>query len=218
MRICIVEDDEKCLQATQKLLTRALKDADIVTATDATSALSEFNSAADSGRLFDALIIDLKIPAEARGPDGIRYDVTQKAASLFPNATVVLYTAYAKGSTTKLDKLTESGRVTLIEKTAAGHARTLVELLRNRHNERVEAELMGSVDRLLPIREVGHPSRARPRSPTAAPPRSLAIEYNSLVADIMRHYDVLSSGARQRIEQALGLTKEGGQFIMRDLG
>lgn len=217
MKVCIVEDDRASLKATRRLFEQAFENIEIVTATNKEDALRVLRDAAVSRKPFDVVVIDLKIPTkpDGSGPPEVRYSVIRAAVDRFPQATVVAYTAFAQEA--ELERLTETGRVSVIEKTTENQADILIQLVRTRvgkrdeaareaRAKRIEAALMARVELLAGNLGRGAPRARGPRMP------SLTLDYNALIADIQHVYHELSPQARRRIKQCLGLWKRGEDF------
>lgn len=134
MRIGVIEDDKEGLDAITDMLKQVFDNPRVSTAMNAKNALRMLEGAAQSGEPFAAIIIDLRIPATgSRGsPLQINHEVPIRAQELFPDAAIVIFTAYAKDKQTRLGELTERGQVCLIEKTEPGAPRRLIDYLRRK--------------------------------------------------------------------------------------
>lgn len=108
MRIAVVEDVEECLEATLAVLEEELDDALVDTATNKNEALRKLKAAADRDEPFAAVIVDLKIPTTSRPRSRKRvcHDVATTAAELFPDAIILIFTAFARDPEARLDELT----------------------------------------------------------------------------------------------------------------
>lgn len=197
MRICVVEDNQECLEGVVALLREKFKDADVSTATSTQEALGVFDVASNANRPFSGIIIDPKIPATSAptSPPRIGLEVTARAQELFPNAAIVLFSDSATLEITGLAKLRERGEVYEIGKSAEAAPRKLIDYLRNRSvaGQRAVPDHLAGTDTLRDdLAEKARDLRRKRRLEGLSPVEE---------AELARLHDVLDEPTQEEIDR-----------------
>lgn len=214
-RILIVEDMEEDSQLLKDYVAKRLQEAHLEVAHNVQEGHGLVERAREQRRLYDAVILDFKLPCSAGEDEEIDESLCVEIGLLMPDAVVVHLTAFMKDE--KVQEHMKLAHAQKVDKSAAfskldvTYPQQLVGCLRNYlYGARVESKLK----KLAPhADESAPPSRAR-RERASLIEGSLTHEVASLQREISAHWDDYDERLRAKIKRVFQVAEHEGRWIV----
>lgn len=214
-RILIVEDMEEDSQLLKEYVAKQLPEAHVEAAQNVQEGREMILRARDEGRLYDAVILDFKLPESAGEQEEIDESLCIDIGGKMPDAVVVHLTAFMKDE--KVQEHMKLVHAQKVDKSAGfskldvTYPKQLVACLRNYlYGARVEGRLKA----LAPYADEPAPATNARRNRSSFAEGSLTHEIASLQREISTHWDDYDERLKAKIQRVFRVARRDGRWIV----